>query len=288
MTANERLTAVELAGFEMDSPIQTGRVWAPRARAHPVDGFLVYHVGERVSTVPPPLEHFLNLAEASDEWVARFCRKWGVLCLCAHGFPWGHHACKPGPFPNEEKATWRESIEHIRRFSRACGALLAIGAQLSQGKSADACEWQTADALVNGADFTPMKDDAIAPWNHRNLNWARLNLQTFIRRLLKISDVRPRFYWNHKAKSWQIDLDAAESLSNLPGIIAIQVMVTIASRPFAICSNCQRSYIPEKRPDPTRRSYCFRDGCKRASRRDAQRDCRERKRAGMKNGETRK
>jgi hypothetical protein len=45
----------------------------------------------------------------------------------------------------------------------------------------------------------------------------------------------------------------------------------------AICLACQRSYIPDRRPDPTRRNYCPSCG-RRAAVRDASRAYRERKR----------
>jgi predicted RNA-binding Zn-ribbon protein involved in translation (DUF1610 family) len=58
--------------------------------------------------------------------------------------------------------------------------------------------------------------------------------------------------------------------------MVIELIIAIADKDgFAVCSSCHRAYIPQRRPDPTRRNYC--PACGRlAAMRDASRDYRER------------
>src|SRR5271163_4574975 len=63
------------------------------------DGRLEYRLGPRWKQADPDkqnlLTDFLYLSEASDDQIAAFARRWGVLGLCAHWLPYGHPAVRP-------------------------------------------------------------------------------------------------------------------------------------------------------------------------------------------------
>lgn len=280
--------AIQLAGIEIDGPINTGDVFAPPVR-EVGGGLLIYHSGDRAKHRMKKglLADFLNLTEGSDRKVAAFCRKWGVFGLCQHGVPMMHGPnlhCPVGAHPTARElecsgrryALVAESISDIKRFAGAFDAILRIGAEMAQGKNANKVQWQAADGVINGSDFPVWTEEPIAPWN-LSVYEARTYLMMLMRRLLHICNVKPRFLWNKEKESWQIDLDAY-GLSNLPGLLAVELMISVAGKDgFAVCSACGRSYIPKRRPDPTRNNYCQKCGI-RAAWRNASRKSREKMR----------
>ena len=137
-------------------------------------------------------------------------------------------------------------------------------------------DWRIAKDVISSPDFGPLEEDENPA--HFGLASARTSLQILMRRLVEICRIRPRFFWNRQTSSWQIDLDTDGNANNIPALIVIELMITIADKDgFAICSSCHKSYIPDRKRDPTRRNYCPKCGIK-AAWRDAARAKRERDR----------
>jgi hypothetical protein len=281
---NDLTVNLELSGLNLDRPMQLGGIWSARVVA--VEGdFLIYELPGRVKrNNSQGLLRGLLDARSSREKTIQFCRKWGVLGLCAHGIPIGHGACT-GPEPIGKRVLrgfpryqFREPIDSVQKFASGLESLLRIGAEMTQGRSGHVNDWVHADDVISGPDFPPWKDDPAYLEALAHPSVARTNLQILIRRLIEICKIRPRFFWNEQTNSWQIDLDSDASTSNLPGLMVTELLISIADKDgLAICSSCHFSYIPERRPDPTRRNYC--PTCRgSADARDASRAYRERKR----------
>lgn len=283
MTHGSGKIPLALGGIDLDRPIKTGEVYAPPVRSAEGD-YLVFHAGERKKhrTTRGLLSTFIELEGASDADVVRFCRRWGVLGLCPHGLPSGGHRCGEHLADSQDPAIHKESIAGVMRFAGAFAALLRIAAEISQQRPGSVEDWEMANKVISGPDFPPW-DVALIVFH---VDVARLHLQILMRVLIHISNVQPRFFWNRSSSSWQIDMDAEGLVSNLPALLAIELMVTIADKDgFAVCSSCHRSYIPLRKPDPTRRNYCDKCGLK-AAWRDAARERRRKLREN--NVETRK
>lgn len=294
---------LDVGGLNPDRPVKTGAVYSPPVIA--VEGnFLIYGDALRRAkrNVSQGLLRGLLDARESSEKTIKFCRRWGVLGLCDHGLPFSHHEkCMHPPafrtvvetveiihptpvkhlqleYADVSHAHFRESIDSVRRFAGALYSLLQIGAEMAKGNAGQADDWDNARDVITGKAPNPWPE---SPANS-TVGGARPYLQVLIRELIQICRIRPRFWWNDKAGhdgSWQIDLDSEGSpISNLPALIVLELLVVIADKDgFAICCNCHRSYIPDRRPDPTRRNYCKPCGRKVAVR-DALRDLRARER----------
>ncbi len=283
MTRREFRESLELRGLSVDRPVQTGMVWGPRAEGLR-DGSLVYDLREKNKRAAGTglLIVFLELCEATDDAIYSFAKKWAVLGLCAHGLPCHHRLCAPCPAQKtrpDERYRRLESTESWRRFARCFQSLLQIGAAISGDKPGGKEDWLLADEILSGPDF-PRWD--AEPWDS-SMDLARIYLQALLRRLIEISAINVRFWSNDRTDRWQFDLDA-QGISNLPGILTIQLLLAIAQADgFAVCSSCHRAYVPPRRPDPTRRNYCDKCGI-RAAWRDAARQRRKKLREEKDNG----
>jgi hypothetical protein len=274
---------LEMSGLRLDRPMKVGAVWSSPVVAIEGD-FLIYEAGRRVKqNASRGLLRGLLEARSSREKTIKFCKKWGALGLCDHGIPSAHDTSAHGKCRSRgafrtrvidgvPRHQYRESIDSVQRFGIGLESLLRIGAEMAQGRTGQASDWNQACGM--DPDFSPWPENP----SSFDLSTARTHLQILIRRLIEICRIRPRFFWNEQTSSWQIDLDSEGSAINLPALMVIELIVTIADKDgFAICSSCHRAYIPERRPDPTRRNYC--PTCRSsAAARDASRDYRERNR----------
>jgi hypothetical protein len=256
MTHKKTVSVVEMSGLKTDRPMETGLVWAP-----PIteigDGYLKYDPGTRKKQKPSPalLTSFVDLAEADDRAIGKFASRWGALGIDNDGWPVNR---TPG---EESMNAWRVLA---RRFRGA----INLGCAFNLDRPGTEQAWTES---FDGEDrFRLFK-----PWEEKSPY--RTDLQMLLRSMIQRFRVMPRFWWNVERNHWQIDLDAYGP-SNLPGILVIQAMLLIADKDgLAVCSSCHRSYIPDRRPDPTRRNYCSRDDCrKRAAWKDAARERRRR------------
>jgi hypothetical protein len=281
MTHKDVIPFLSLGGLSLERrPMKLAVSWS--AKVSEVEGdYLVYEVASRIRRASPQglLREFIE-AKSSRESVILFCRKWGVLGLCNHGVPRAHGDCiSIGAFRTRiangvTLHYYRESIDSIQRFAGALESLLKIGASMAQGRPGSWQDWENACAVITDCDFAKWPENP----STMDVDAARLHLTIVVRRLIEICRIRPRFFWNAKTRSWQIDLDTEGLTINLPALLTIELLITIADKDgFALCSSCHRSYIPLRRPDPTRRNYCELCG-RTAAMRDASRDFRKRNR----------
>jgi hypothetical protein len=113
------------------------------------------------------------------------------------------------------------------------------------------------------------------------LELARSEFQSFMGYLIEVVNIRPRFSW--KYDGWQLEWGTRHA-GNLAAVLLLQLLPVMADVDgFAICSACHLSYIPPRRPDPTRNNYCERCG-RAAAVRDAKRRQRAKEREERSNG----
>jgi hypothetical protein len=196
------------------------------------------------------LDEFVGLSEADACAFLRFGRKWVGLNV------------EPKSRPRLELA---EPISAWRALALRVRALHRIGADLTFGRTGHAEDWSALG--VN-------PEDAAA-----SLVEARFQVMTQIRKLVTESRLQPRLYWNpENGGHWQIDLDST-GRSNLLAVLTHQLMIRIADKEgFAICSICHETYIPRRRPTPSKRNYCENPRCRRDRWKHFKREQRQRKR----------
>jgi hypothetical protein len=245
---------IPLSGHEdgrLDRPVQTAAVWAPKVLR--IDGDYLVWTGNENQTKKHGtglLDEFLNLADADAGEFLRFGKKWGALDV----------ARTPRP-----RLEFSEPIQAWRALALRMRALYRIGAELSFERTGKAEDWAT----LGVSDIRSLKE-------------ARFGMMSDIRKLITQARLQPRLYWNpDEGGQWQIDLDATHGRSNLLAVLTIQLMIRIADKEgFAICSICHRSYVPKRRPTPTKRNYCDGADCQRKRWAYLKRNQRQRKQEG--------
>ena len=232
--------AIDFGGLKAERFMEIGYVWSPPVLGRD-EGGILYDPGNRKKLRPVPelSVKFADLITATDDEVFHFANKWGALGIGEDGWP-----PSSGSHLGRESFSWRLLASRFR-------ALINLGAAFNTDQPGQEQDWQALDDDKSGR-FTFFK-----PWlKVSDQSLSRTEIMSFMRTLIQRFGVAPRFWWNESVKQWQIDLDAY-ALSNLPGLIIIQLMLIIANRSgWAICSECRRSYPVERRPDPTRRNYC--------------------------------
>ena len=242
------------------------------------------------------LSDFLEARDSQDK-LARFCRRWGVLGLCEHGIPRKYGNCRYGlescstqydVFTSDSEGgrpVYRESSRSLLKFANALSALLSIGFEIAQERPGSPEDWKTVAAIF--ADYLPEFSE-----RSPSIRAARVRLGIFMTRLIDACQIRPQFHWDDSLNTWRIELDSEVSVSNvsnIPALMVLELTLTVADMDgLAVCSSCRRLYSPERRPDPARRNYCSVCG-KTAAMRYAAREYRKRLRERKEHGkETRK
>jgi hypothetical protein len=233
-------------------PIQTAATFAPEVIGVQ-EGYLVWDANSSSLRRPSGvglLAGFLELADADDDSVYRFAKKWGALNIDAQPVPRLRS--------REPISTWRDLASRVRAIQR-----LGINVDLERRGS--------------DQDWVTLGED---PKQRSTLTEARFALMNHVRLLVAKAHLQPRLYWDGKRKQWQIDFDS-DGRSNLLAIIVLQLMIEVArNEGYAICSNCKRSYLPSRQPSPGRKNYCDRKECKRAAWRNSKRRLRRTEREG--------
>ena len=265
-----KTASTELEGNKK-RPVQTGMLWAPPVVAIE-HGYLVFNAATRIKKVTGSglLPDFIDLAEADDASIFKYAKRWGALALDENGWPIQRFP-EPHRRVDEFEVYQREPVSTWKFVARRFRAIRNLGASLNNGKPGLEQDW---------LDLAPVGylTDFMKPWKV-GMDVIHTELQAAMRELIERYRVSTRFWWNKAVHQWQIDLDAGGN-SNLPGLLLINTMLEVADKDgFAICSACHRSYLPRRRPDPTRRNYCERDDCcRQAAWRDSKRDQRLRHR----------
>lgn len=273
-----------------DRPMQSGRLFVPQDIQLDGDSLTwpwvppwVAQGDERRVTYrqakPGMLADFIRLHGTDDETILAYARKWGVLGLCEHSLPCSHNqgtsgpSCLPmlvTPLPREGSAfRLMEPLEDWRMWSRKAQSLINVGARLNQGKLPREEDWQMFNVWpVEAACYLRRAEGE--PFTETVTN-ARADLAKELDGWISIGQVRPRISWRKdKEGKARFSLDAVSSGPNLFGLLALNIAVAIAAgdgeKGLAVCSGCGHSYIPSRRPNPSRQNYCEACGRKAAQR----------------------
>ncbi len=263
-----QLAGVSSAKFGLDRPLRAGEFYVPGDIRLDKDRLRWDFDSDRTKTVRPEagmLEHFVQLADASADKILAYARRWGVLEICKHDLPACHKSCSP----LRSGGTYWEPLEAWRRFAKLFRALLDIAAQLAFDKPGPAEHWQVVGAyggLGRGQLF-----------GLRGVKADHGKLQVALNVLLHDARVRPIVGW--RDGKWLIELTGGLVIGcSLFGALVCQLVLAISrTEGLAICSSCGMSYIPAKRPNPNRRSYCQKCRERKIPSSDAARDYRRRR-----------
>jgi len=218
------------------------------------------------------LTRFIELADASDDRILAYARRYGRLGLCEHGEL--QHLAKDDPdcLPTGLGGMYVEQVERWRENARGARALLnAIAQFYKSGTVSDATLRALNPALRSSA--AALRKAGLAGWSFI-LGWTRIWLRAF--------RVRPEILYDRRAKRFHARLRGRPGLGNA---LALQIMtLACQSKGIAICSSCARPFTPKRRPSPTRESYCPKCGI-RGAWRDAQYRRRQRVQRRVKFGE---
>jgi hypothetical protein len=212
-----------------------------------------------------PQTRALNEGKRVESAAIAFARQYGLLGLCVHGLPGAHDK-------NCARRRPADSITGYHRFAVCLDALLRIGLELNCNRPGAEVDWELADSILRGPDFPTDLPGPHAPKHKlpfRLVSVGRKILGFQIDWLASICRVRPQFCWHKDA--WAIEFDSEwGSESNVPAILAIQLMAEIGAKAMRKCRNCPRWFAPSGR-----QVYCDSCGIKAAWR-----DAKRRQRSG--------
>ena len=264
---------------KVDRPLKPGLLVVPKEIVIEGDILLWGLAGRPVQPPSDLLERFLALSTPNDEVnsILRFAQRFGVFGFCEHDLPACHNwlpggkafgvkPCWPPKCERNGVPYYYENLERWRSLARGAQALLNVAAAVHAGKTGRSEDWVAADP-ARGSPSKPTEARERLVW--RVGDW------------LKIGRVEVGF-----GHDFEIALQFGAPFG-LFGALAVRLMLAIArSEGLAVCSSCRRSFIPKRRPDQNRLSFCQECGRKAAVRLAARR-CREKKRI-EKNAKTRK
>ncbi|HSW41276.1 MAG TPA: hypothetical protein VLM76_02075 [Patescibacteria group bacterium] len=263
------------------------------------------------------LEAFGALAAATDDEIARFASRWGPLGLCWHGLP-RDHPIEDGHDPDLRRGACFDPYDpepavFWRYWAARASNAAAVAAALEEGSVGPLRTWLTLSTGVpwvrhveevwSGAIGSPVEaepdlnlveqtrlelDPAFlgfdlgepggspaSPLPSRQVEhiaFARSRLAGVLDSWLLLGAVRTTLRWDAERP------EIAQRSTGLLGAIGVQLMLAIASRGLASCANCGRGFVPSRRPNLHRRTWCSRPECRKASHATAERDRRARRR----------
>jgi hypothetical protein len=199
------------------------------------------------------LTDFLNLQGASANDVLKYAQHHGVLDICNHGEPHGHHrSCAPDGWPLEG---WT-SFEAWQTTANRHAALLRIAAELRDTNSVGAKEdW----AVL----FSSVHDEASrAALQIVNREHALNMLHGLVNDYLRRGEVHPEL--SRTPGGWKIQL-SSNALYPLLGNLAAQLALVVSgAEAIYTCAGCGVLYFRDgerRRPKRGTGNYC--DACGR-------------------------
>jgi len=212
---------------------------------------------------PGLLNGFVTLAEASDDAIVKFAKRWGPLALCEkHGLPYTHLPVKGKwcgqlktrvvSFRDEKLGRMvkgegcRESLASWREYAGQARATLSLAANIHQERLGNLEDWSKFpgyEKVVESIRKSESKKRAL-----RQEQWL---LGQVINDWLRWGTVAPKFEWDTDTPRLTL------SGTWLAGALALQLAMAVSrTEGLAFCSNCGRGYVPTRRPRVNVRNYC--------------------------------
>lgn len=247
----ERLRSPDLAVTDLRSP----------QRAH--------KFGLPLFKTPSPhvLDGFMHLADADDERILSFARRWGVLDLCEHGIPMTHDVihsrwdsgkvarCSPLPWERPDRppdpSAGREPLDLWRKWARRARALMRIRAALLALEPGSADDWRSYFGDDQAAPGVRVETEHGA-----SVELDMSHLCNYVNAWMAVGQVGPRLVKQHGG-SVVIRFGATAGGGLLFGMIGLQMMARVSGLgSMAICSSCGELYKPKRAPAPSRLNFC--------------------------------
>jgi hypothetical protein len=204
------------------------------------------------------LDEFLSLSSATPARICSFGEKYGPLLIY----------CK-AEAKESHNLVVTEECEVWTYFARSLRALLHIAARYRTGLAADGDDWGLIGTAPSSMNY--QKSGPIDIWNPLVLGGeeAWMTMIHFVRKgsrdrvmwlrllncLLALGRVRPWIICEGPAKETRPSL--VFSGPNLLSYLALQVCLVAAKQDgFAMCSYCQKPYVPRRAPKSGQRAYC--------------------------------
>jgi hypothetical protein len=133
-----------------------------------------------------------------------------------------------------------------------------LGGEISSKRPGDDTDWELATSILYGPDLqrSAMEETLRRGFRKMSLGVARSEFQALMYRLIIVCRVQPRFNWNGSA--WAIDFDSIGG-SNLPAILAVQLMAQLGGKALRKCRTCPNWFQPNGR-----QVYCGKCGIQAA------------------------
>jgi hypothetical protein len=164
---------------------------------------------------------------------------------------------------------YADPIKYWRRLSSVSFSILNIAAELNQDRLGEDDDWLIATVgYMHGG----------APLGYRptDPSHGRYLIGTLVTDWMGIGGVTPVLCWSEERSQWEMVFGPVHGSPF--GAIGLALMMAVSEKDgLAICSNCHKSYLPTRRPNPRRRNYCPTCG-KLAAWRDATRAARAKRR----------
>jgi hypothetical protein len=205
------------------------------------------------------LDEFLSLSSSTPATIRSFAEKYGPLLIY----------CKVEEAKESHNWVVTEECEVWTYFASCLRALLHIAARYRTGLAADDEDWGLIGRTPSAMKYE--KPGPIDIWNPLVLRGeeAWMVLVHFVRRgsrgraiwlrllncLLALGRVRPWMISEGPSKEARPRL--VFSSPNLLSYLALQVCLLAAKQDgFAMCSYCQKPYVPRRAPKSGQRAYC--------------------------------
>jgi hypothetical protein len=216
-------------------------------------GRYMRHTTPRSAPVRRVLTDFLELQQSGAKDVLKYAKLYGVLDICEHGIPHGHHSwCAPTGWPLDG---WT-SLDVWRTTSRRFAAILRIASDLkgntrARGRKED---WDVVFSTVLSEEARKL---LVVPANHEmSLN----TIQNMVNHYLRLGEVAPMLARTSAGSKFYF---AGNPLYPLLGTLAMQLAINWCDvEVLYTCSGCGKMYergATVRRPKRGTANYC--PGC---------------------------
>jgi hypothetical protein len=296
------------AGY-LDRPVELGR-WAVPQSLRLDEGALVWSwAGERrlVRDGRGALERFIRLADAGDEQILTYARRWGTLEFCRHGLPCGFLAARWPSWHRPACPAWTRGsradgllwspLAAWRHYARQAAAILRISRSLAQGSLGRAADWQALQEwgseerlhIVRGAGWRIRVDQdghvqggtANAPGIPRAGNpklkvpIAQEVIARWVNTWVQLAAITPALECGGQSAR------AVFKGNGLFAALAMHLLLAIGrGQPWTFCAGCGEIFSPRGSSGGGMRRFCQKPECKDAAGAFASRDYRQRQRMG--------
>lgn len=235
-----------------------------------------------VSSSAHILDELVGLVSASDSQIFEYAKKYGVIAECeTHGLPYFHALTQIDEDVRDVCRLQGDArpfveVERYRQIGRFCRAILNIASSLHDGSPGRSEDWGLVAPSINSVpSYIAGSWRPVQPTIAQRIIDEKEVLADLLDRWLRICGVRLCLDWNLSTPQLGIAVGGM-----LPSVMASLALAVARANGISFCDECKRPFLPKRQPSAGRRRYCEDPECKKASRRDAKRDERDRSRRG--------